>query len=123
MRFSMIVSPSPDKYEVKIGFDSLICSSKNNSHNKSFCFATGREAYDRVFMPGKANQPDPVVPGPGSYYFQKNIGHDRMKVSLKSRIKTGDPIEIEKRKNVPGPGNYQNTLQIDKLGRYAVSTY
>jgi|LauGreDrversion4_2_1035121.scaffolds.fasta_scaffold345491_2 hypothetical protein len=46
-----------------------------------------------------------------------------MKVSLKSRIKTGDPIELEKRKNVPGPGLYPNTLQIDKLGRYAVSTY
>lgn len=46
-----------------------------------------------------------------------------MKVSLKSRISTGDPIEVEKRKNYPGPGNYQNTLQIDKLGRYTVSNY
>jgi hypothetical protein len=51
----LLESPSPDRYEVKIGFDSLLTSSKNNSHNKSFCFATGREAYDRVFMPGKAN--------------------------------------------------------------------
>ena len=48
-------SPSPDRYELKLGFDSLITSSKVNSHNKSFCFATGREAYDRVFMPGKSN--------------------------------------------------------------------
>jgi len=48
-------SPSPDRYELKLGFDSLITSSKINSHNKSFCFATGREAYDRVFMPGKSN--------------------------------------------------------------------
>ena len=46
-----------------------------------------------------------------------------MKVSLKSRISNGNTIEVEKRKNYPGPGNYQNTLQIDKLGRYTVSNY
>ena len=63
------------------------------------------------------------MPGPGSYYFQRDIGHDKQKVSLKSRIRTGDPVELEKRKNVPGPGLYPNALQIDKLGRYVVSTY
>jgi hypothetical protein len=61
-------------------------------------------------MPGKANFPDAVVPGPGSYYYQRDIGHDRKKASMKSRIQTGDPIELEKRKNVPGPGAYPNTL-------------
>ncbi len=91
--------------------------------NKSFCFATGRQAYEKVFMPGKANQPDAVVPGPGSYYFVKDIGHDRRKFSLKSRLKTGDPTELEKRKNVPGPGYYPDKLQIDKVGKYTVSTY
>jgi hypothetical protein len=55
-------------------------------------------------MPGKANQPDAVVPGPGSYYFVRDIGHDRRKYSLSSRVKTGDPSEMEKRKGVPGPG-------------------
>lgn len=75
----ILVSPSPDRYEVKIGFDSLISARKNNnnSHNTSFCFATGRDAYDRVFMPGKANFPDPVVPGPGSYHYQRDVGHDK----------------------------------------------
>ena len=80
------------------------------SQNKSYCFATGRQAYEKVFMPGKANQPDAVVPGPGSYYFVRDIGHDRRKFSLQSRLKTGDPTELEKRKAVPGPGYYPNKL-------------
>jgi hypothetical protein len=36
---------------------------------KTFCFATGRDAYDKVFMPAKANVPDAIVPGPGTYNF------------------------------------------------------
>jgi len=36
---------------------------------KTFCFASGRDAYDKVFLPGRANIPDPIVPGPGSYNF------------------------------------------------------
>jgi len=66
-------------------------SMRRGSNNKSFCFATGREAYDKVFLPAKQNSPDPVVPGPGTYYYQRDIGHDRRKFSLKSRLKTGDP--------------------------------
>lgn len=81
---------------------------------KTFCFASGRDAYDKVFLPGKANIPDPIVPGPGSYNFQRNIGHDRRKFSLKPKLLSGDPAELEKKKNVPGPGFYPNRLQIDK---------
>lgn len=54
--------------------------------------------------------PDPVVPGPGTYHFQRDIGHDRRKFSLKSRLLTGDPAEAERKKNVPGPGFYPNKL-------------
>jgi hypothetical protein len=42
---------------------------------------------------------------------------------LKPRLLTGDPIEIEKKKNVPGPGFYPNRLQIDKVGKYVVSNF
>lgn len=60
-------SPSPDAYDLKIGFESIMSHKRN--YDKSFCFATGREAYDKVFLPGKQNIPDPVVPGPGTYNF------------------------------------------------------
>ena len=83
--------------------------SRRNTSN-TFCFATGRDAYDKVFLPGKANIPDAIVPGPGTYNFQRDIGHDRKKFALKSRLQTGDPSEIEKKKNVPGPGFYPNKL-------------
>ena len=105
---SALESPSPDKYEVKVGFDSLMSTRRNI--DKTFCFATGREQYEKVFMPGKSNFPDPIVPGPGTYNFQREIGHDRLKFSIKSRLLTGDPSEIEKKKGVPGPGWYPNTL-------------
>ena len=98
---------------MRVGFDSLLSTNRRNlgqSQNNTFCFATGREAYDKVFLPGKANIPDAIVPGPGSYYYVKDIGHDRRKFSLKSRLKTGDPSELEKRKAVPGPGYYPNRL-------------
>jgi len=115
-------SPSPDAYDLKTGFETML-SQRRNTTTKTFCFASGREAYDKVFLPGKSNVPDPVVPGPGTYYFQRDIGHDRRKFSLKPRLLTGDPAEMEKRKNVPGPGYYPNKLQIDKVGRYIVSNY
>ena len=77
---------------------------------KTFCFATGRDAYDKVFMPAKANVPDAIVPGPGTYNFEREIGNDRRKYTLQSRLLTGDPSSIERKKNVPGPGFY-----LDKL--------
>lgn len=83
-------------------------SERRNSHQKTFCFASGRDAYEKVFMPGKANFPDAVVPGPGTYHYQKDIGHDRRKFSLKPKLLSGDPGELERKKNVPGPGYYPN---------------
>jgi len=62
------VSPSPDRYDLKQGFDNILSSRRNNI-DKSFCFATGREEYEKVFMPAKQNLPDPIVPGPGTYYY------------------------------------------------------
>lgn len=35
--------------------------------NKSYCFGTGREAFNKVVMPAKLKFPDPIVPGPGQY--------------------------------------------------------
>lgn len=58
-------SPSPDRYDLKLGFDHI----SRRNRMKTFCFATGRDAYEKVFMPAKANVPDAIVPGPGTYNF------------------------------------------------------
>jgi hypothetical protein len=34
-----------------------------------------------------------------------------------------DVSVMEKKKNVPGPGYYEDKLSIDSVGKYAVSTY
>lgn len=74
-------------------------------------------------MPAKLNIPDACVPGPGTYDFLKDIGHDRRKFTLGPRTMFNDPAHIEKKKGVPGPGFYEDKLQIDKYGKYMVSTY
>lgn len=61
-------------------------------------------------MPAKANVPDAIVPGPGTYNYQKMIGNDRRKSTLYERLDTGDSSAIERKKNVPGPGFYPNKL-------------
>jgi hypothetical protein len=76
----------------------------------SFCFGTGREAYNKVFLPGKKNIPDVCVPGPGMYENKKTVGKDAKSFSIKAKLNIGDPGLDAKKKNVPGPGYYQNIL-------------
>ena len=74
-------------------------------------------------MPGKLNQPDPCVPGPGQYDFLKDIGADKRKPSMGPKYAFNDITVIQKKKNVPGPGYYEDKLSIDSQGKYIVSTY
>lgn len=61
-------------------------------------------------MPGKLNQPDPIVPGPGQYDSQKPIGQEKKKFTFGPKTLYQDIVTMEKKKNVPGPGSY-----VDKL--------
>ena len=100
-------SPSPDHYDLKSSFEKSYISLQNKKgHNNSFCFGTGREAFTKVVMPGKLNQPDPCVPGPGQYDYIKQIGHDRRKLSMGPKYNFNDITVMEMKKNVPGPGFY-----------------
>lgn len=96
-------SPSPDRYDIKSVFE-VSANQLRREKNKSFCFGTGREAFTKVVMPGKANIPDPCVPGPGSYENMRVISKDARKYSLGSRLAYNDIDRIEKKKAVPGPG-------------------
>jgi hypothetical protein len=74
-------------------------------------------------MPGKLNQPDPCVPGPGNYDYIKEIGHDRRKPSMGPKYAFNDITVMELKKNVPGPGHYPDKLSFDKEGKYVVSQF
>ena len=89
----------------------------------SFCFGTGREAFLKVVMPAKMNIPDICVPGPGTYEVRKDAGQDKRKFSFGPRTLFNDPVHIELKKNVPGPGYYPDKLSIDREGKYIVSNY
>ena len=84
--------------------------------NKSYCFGTGREAFSKVVLPGTINYPDPVVPGPGTYNNFLTIGTDSKKFSFYERLYNNDVQSIERKKGVPGPGTYEEKLQLDKYG-------
>ena len=101
----------------------LLMAKSRRGVNKSFCFGTGREAFNKVVMPAKLNQPDPCVPGPGQYNSLKTIGEDRLKYSMGPRTLFNDVTTMETKKAVPGPGYYPETLSIDSHGKYFVSTY
>ena len=39
------------------------------------------------------------------------------------KLQNNDVQLIEKKKGVPGPGTYEEKLQIDKYGKYIISSY
>jgi hypothetical protein len=82
----------------------VISNKSRRGTNKSFCFGSGRDAYSKVVMPAKMNIPDSCVPGPGSYNSLKTIGHDRKKFTFAPKTLFNDPVHIELKKGVPGPG-------------------
>ncbi|CDW72045.1 UNKNOWN [Stylonychia lemnae] len=116
-------SPSPDKYTMRSVFEESTQDKRFKNINKSYCFGTGREAFNKVVMPAKLNQPDPIVPGPGQYDSLKSIGADKRKFSFGPKTLYGDVAAMERKKNVPGPGYYEDTLSIDSVGKYFVSTF
>lgn len=74
-------------------------------------------------MPAKMNLPDPIVPGPGSYNSLKKLGKDKKQFSFGTKLNYNDVERIERKKNIPGPGFYEDRLSIDSKGKYFVSTY
>lgn len=74
-------------------------------------------------MPSNRNIPDSCVPGPGTYDSIRPIGIDKQKFSFGPRTLFNDPAHIEKKKGVPGPGQYEDKLTTHRLGKYFVSTY
>ena len=63
------------------------------------------------------------MPGPGTYENLKVICREARKFTFGPKTIFNDPSDIEKKKNVPGPGYYPNKLGFDKFGKYCISTY
>jgi len=63
-------------------------------------------------------------PGPGEYkYNNMNVGVDARKFSFLKRTKNvQEPEHIMVKGNVPGPGTYAPVIEINKIGKYILST-
>mmetsp|Transcript_3926 Transcript_3926/g.5932 ORF Transcript_3926/g.5932 Transcript_3926/m.5932 type:complete len:143 (+) Transcript_3926:295-723(+) len=113
--------PSPDKYDIPTVFKPNNTTTTFAVHVKgpvTYCFGAGRESYSKVVMSKRNLSPDASSPGPGAYDPLKPIGANALKFKLKSRIPYGDPAQIARKKNIPPPGTYDDTLQTDKHGHY-----
>jgi hypothetical protein len=62
--------------------------------------------------------PDNIVPGPGTYDPLKPLGESALKFQLKSRLDYFETEKVEKRRNIPPPGTYDDCQGIEKTGTY-----
>ena len=63
---------------------------------------------------------EPNNPGPG-YHDAKKITHESPKFSLRKRIDFDHFTTEGARRNVPGPGTYDDNHQLSKTGTYVLS--
>jgi len=93
----------------------------------SFGVSAGREDYQKVFNPMN-NSPRESdsrnSPGPGLYKYKNNaIGVDARKFSFLTKPKNAqEPANIMIKSNVPGPGKYAPVIEMNKVGKYVLST-
>mmetsp|Transcript_13966 Transcript_13966/g.13574 ORF Transcript_13966/g.13574 Transcript_13966/m.13574 type:complete len:93 (+) Transcript_13966:347-625(+) len=74
-------------------------------------------------MPATKNIADACVPGPGQYPSISYVGLNAKKFTFGDRFLFNDITHNENKKGYPGPGQYENVLATDKIGKYRVSTY
>lgn len=93
----------------------------------SFGLGATRDNFANVYNP--ANQSPRAIdaknsPGPGEYkYKNKGIGSEGRRFSFLSRTKNVyEPMNMAIKAASPGPGTYVPVIQINKIGKYVLST-
>jgi len=104
------INPSPDKYNIPSTFETNNTTSTFTVHVKgklTYCFGAGRDELQKQVIHREKLQPDPVVPGPGSYDPLKPIGENTRFITLKGKLDYGDPSKTAIKLGVPGVGTYK----------------
>lgn len=63
-------------------------------------------------MPATKNIPDSCVPGPGTYDQNVYNGKNRNRFTFGPKFIFNDVTHNELKKNIPGPGKYEDILGI-----------
>jgi hypothetical protein len=95
-----LTNPSPDAY---------IHTEFQLNSKTAKTFGINMEFYKKDQMPN-------INPGPGSYFFQKQIGHDSQKVGFK-----GDRSFKDSRFQTPSPSQYNINNSLTQDARYKYS--
>lgn len=83
----------------------------------SYSFGVGRDKYEKVYVES-AKIIDINIPGPGKYSILKPFGANSIKFSIKGKHRSRS---VDVSFNMPGPGAYQNSIQINPGGKYPIS--
>jgi hypothetical protein len=86
-------SPSPDRYSPPTLFKPDNTTSTFAVHcvgEKTYSFGTGRESFKKNVLTKSNLNPDPAVPGPGTYNPLAPIGTSALSFKLKSKLYYGD---------------------------------
>jgi hypothetical protein len=103
---------NPQFYNSRSDFD------LKNPHSPMYSFGESRDKYAKVYYE-TTKMFDKDVPGPGKYeHIYKPFGGEAPKFSIK-----GKPSEkgLVAKSTMPGPGQYQIKIQINKEGKLPVS--
>lgn len=90
-----------------------------------YSFGIGHQHYKKVYLPATQTfNLDPDCPGPGNYATEYyNIGRHGKKPTFHQRQHdVTSPLSINIKNSNPGPGAYKPQIEINKFGKYNVST-
>ena len=102
----------PIFYKVKRDFD------EGTTIGPQFSLGQSREVYRKVYIPNSI-QADSCVPGPGTYNIKETLGEENPQYSMAPKTYVDDN---KGRRGFPGPGTYENKLEINSDGQVPVST-
>ena len=103
---------APIFYKVKRDFD------EGTQIGPMYSLGQPREVYKKVFNPNSM-QADSCVPGPGTYHVKETLGEENPQYSMAPKTFVD---ENKGRRGFPGPGTYENKLEINGDGLVPVST-
>jgi len=93
----------------------------------TFGLSASREQVNKAYNPMN-NSPRGVesraIPGPGEYKYKNyKIGTEGRRFSFLGRTKdVQEPANVMIKGNVPGPGTYAPKIELNKFGKYCLST-
>ena len=101
---------SPVSYKLPSWFDTFVVEK-----NKPTSFGAGREAFENVSSYNPRPPVDPEFPGPG---FYDELKKEDCKFTMAGKNPFNDFFSAAARRDYPGPGEYNDTQQLNNKGSY-----